>query len=226
MANVTGKICALLLATAATAAALIATTALAGSGVGANFNLGQTNTVDATSVLTGSSAGQLKVQNNSTADATFGVFGLINPTAPGANSVAVKGQNNGTGNAGTGVTGTHAGGGTGVFGTAATGTGVYGKHTAATGSGTWSQGRVRLGQRAGAPRPEHGRRSCSGPAGERWEGSLHRQLLYEGGQHERRFPGRAGRKRVLEDGGKRRHDRVELPRHDHKPAPRLQDERQ
>ena len=37
--------------------------------------------VDATSVLTGSSAGQLKVQNNSTAAATFGVFGLINPTA-------------------------------------------------------------------------------------------------------------------------------------------------
>ncbi len=98
MANVTGKICALLVATAATAAALSATTALAGSGVGATFNLGQTNTVDATSILTGSSAaGQLKVQNNSTAAATFGVFGLINPTAPGANSVAVKGQNNGTG---------------------------------------------------------------------------------------------------------------------------------
>jgi hypothetical protein len=44
MANVTGKICALLVATAATAAALSATTALAGSGVGATFNLGQTNT--------------------------------------------------------------------------------------------------------------------------------------------------------------------------------------
>ena len=91
--------------------------------------------------MTGSSAtGQLKVQNNSTAAATFGVFGLINPTAPGANSVAVKGENNGTGNAGTGVTGTHAGGGTGVFGTAATGIGVYGKHTAATGSGPGVKG--------------------------------------------------------------------------------------
>ena len=47
----------------ALAAVLITTTsALAGSGVGGVFNLGQTNTVNGTSVLTGSSAGpQLKV---------------------------------------------------------------------------------------------------------------------------------------------------------------------
>jgi hypothetical protein len=54
-----------LLAAAGAALILCTTTALAGSGVGGTFNLGQTNTVDAQSVLTGNpgSAAQLKVQN-------------------------------------------------------------------------------------------------------------------------------------------------------------------
>jgi hypothetical protein len=45
----------------------VATTALAGTGVGATFNLGQTNTVDAISKLVGSVAGpSLQIDNNST----------------------------------------------------------------------------------------------------------------------------------------------------------------
>jgi hypothetical protein len=45
----------------------VATTALAGTGVGATFNLGQTNTVNAVSKLVGSVAGpSLQIDNNST----------------------------------------------------------------------------------------------------------------------------------------------------------------
>jgi len=126
----------------ASAAALVLTapTALAGSGVGGTFNLGQTNTVDASSVLTGSSAGELKVQNNSTASGAFSVLGLINPSTPGSNSVALRGQNNGTGAAGYGVWGSQAGSGTGVYGIAPTGIGVYGKHTGSTGNGAGVKG--------------------------------------------------------------------------------------
>jgi hypothetical protein len=44
-----------------------ATSALAGTGVGANFNLGKTNTVNATSTLTGSATGSmLKIPNTNT----------------------------------------------------------------------------------------------------------------------------------------------------------------
>jgi hypothetical protein len=45
----------------------VATTALAGTGIGATFNLGQTNTVNAISKLVGSVAGpSLQIDNNST----------------------------------------------------------------------------------------------------------------------------------------------------------------
>jgi hypothetical protein len=129
-----------LMGAGATALALTVTTALAGSGVGAQFNLGQTNSVDATSVLTGSSAGQLKVQNNSTAAGAFSVLGLISPAAPGASSVAVRGQNNGTGAAGYGVWGSQAGSGTGVYGITPGGIGVFGKHTGSSGGGAGVKG--------------------------------------------------------------------------------------
>jgi hypothetical protein len=57
-----------LAASALAALAIATTTALAGSGVGSTFNLGETNTVDAQSVLTGNagSAAQLKVENTGT----------------------------------------------------------------------------------------------------------------------------------------------------------------
>jgi hypothetical protein len=59
-------------------------TALAGSGVGGVFNLGETNTVSATSILTGATAGsQLKVVNNSAdAAATALDLSVVSGRAP------------------------------------------------------------------------------------------------------------------------------------------------
>jgi hypothetical protein len=60
-----------LLSAAAAALVLTTTTALAGSGVGGVFNLGQTNTVDAQTTLTGNPGAnpELKVVNNGSATA-------------------------------------------------------------------------------------------------------------------------------------------------------------
>jgi hypothetical protein len=53
---------------------LMAATAFAGTGIGAVFNLGQTNTVNATSTLTGSQAGaMLQVTNTSTGTGASGI---------------------------------------------------------------------------------------------------------------------------------------------------------
>ncbi len=131
-----------LIGAAATALAL-ATTALAGSGVGGVFNLGQSNPVDGTTLLTGTTAGpQLQVANASTAASVFSIYGLIDSTAPGGGSTAVRGHNKGTGTAGYGVYGSHAGEGVGVYGTAATGAGVgvLGRHFGSTGSGPGVKG--------------------------------------------------------------------------------------
>ena len=81
----------------ALAAVLITTTsALAGSGVGGVFNLGQTNTVNGTSVLTGTSAGgpQLKVLNSSTTS-----HGVLVQSA-GGSGVALYGQHTSAAGAG------------------------------------------------------------------------------------------------------------------------------
>jgi hypothetical protein len=61
---------------AATAALIVSTAALGGSGVGGVFNLGQTNTVNGTSALTGTTAGsQLRVANASSASTGVGIVG-------------------------------------------------------------------------------------------------------------------------------------------------------
>jgi hypothetical protein len=73
--------------------ATTATTALAGSGVGGIFNLGQSNTVNATSSLTGTTAGkQLDLQNLSTAASSSALSALGNGAIPAATF-----QNGGTG---------------------------------------------------------------------------------------------------------------------------------
>src|SRR6266545_683698 len=127
----------------ATALILFVPTALAGSGVGAVFNLGQVNPVDATSTLKGTSAGaQLQVMNASSAAGALSLYGVLTQAAPGADSAAVRGVNSGTGTAGYGLWGTHQGEGKGVYGTAATGAGigVYGRHTGASGTGPGVRG--------------------------------------------------------------------------------------
>src|SRR6187551_2672438 len=89
---------------AAFAAVLITTTsALAGSGVGGVFNLGQTNTVNATSVLSGSTGGpQLKIVNSNT-----GNHGLLAQSAGGA-GIALYGQHTSTAGAGPALRGDSA----------------------------------------------------------------------------------------------------------------------
>src|SRR6266542_463354 len=132
-----------MLAAIATALILFVPTALAGSGVGAVFNLGQVNPVDATSTLKGTSAGaQLQVMNASSAAGAFSLYGVLTQAAPGADSAAVRGVNSGTGTAGSGLWGTHQGAGRGVYGTAATGAGigVYGRHTGSSGTGPGVRG--------------------------------------------------------------------------------------
>jgi hypothetical protein len=54
------------------------------------------------------------------------ILGIITSTAPQTSSTAIHGQNNGMGNFGIGVQGSHAGNGTGVVGIANGGTGVQG----------------------------------------------------------------------------------------------------
>jgi hypothetical protein len=82
----------------------VASSALAGSGIGGVFNLGQANTVNAQSQLTGSTAGsaQFQVNNTNTGPGSIGVRAI------GASaSAAVKGENSSTG---AGVYGSSSGG--------------------------------------------------------------------------------------------------------------------
>lgn len=69
---------------------LATTTALAGTGIGGVFNLGQSNSVDKQSTLTGSSTtgAQLRVINTSTTGGS-----AVNAVGAGANSPALRAQN-------------------------------------------------------------------------------------------------------------------------------------
>jgi hypothetical protein len=67
--------------------------------------------------------------SDSTADDAAAIYGKLASTSPGARSVAILGQNDGTGGFGAGVQGSHAGSGVGVLGAAASttaGIGVQG----------------------------------------------------------------------------------------------------
>jgi hypothetical protein len=145
------------------AIAATGTVALAGTGVGGIFNLGQANTVDATSSLSGASTGaQLQVTNSGTGTAAQGIAAFNNSAA-----ATLYGRNSGTGPAvsgradkkNNGVEGVSAGSGaSGVFGanTSADGFGVAGRSTGASGIGVfgnntgggwagWFTGKLHLG---------------------------------------------------------------------------------
>jgi hypothetical protein len=124
------------------------TTGLTGSLNGNLLNLTNTNTGasavairgDIHSILaavvgnnTGAGAGVLGSSSSSAASAE-GVFGRLTSTAPGSGSSAVRGHVYGTNGNGYGVYGSHAGSGTGVRGVSVGGTGLFGLHSA--GSGT------------------------------------------------------------------------------------------
>jgi hypothetical protein len=96
----------LLLFGAAAALVLTTTTALAGSGVGGVFNLGQVNTVDAQTSLTGNPGGspELKVTSTGTAAAVRGV--AVNGIGTNGVSTSGVGQQ-GLSDSGIGTLGTH-----------------------------------------------------------------------------------------------------------------------
>jgi hypothetical protein len=127
----------------ATVGALVATAApaLAGTGVGAIFNLGVANTVDGMTRLSGDTAGaQLKVTNTATSAGSSGV--VAQASAAGANSYGVKGTNPlGTGvyGSGGGTGGFFTGTGLGVEGTSAKGDGVLGITAADSAAGVSGQ---------------------------------------------------------------------------------------
>ncbi len=77
------------------------------------------------SSLTSTTEGVLG-QSNSTAVGAMGVYGLISSASPGANSIAVRGENKSTTSDGIGVWGSQAGTGLGVYGTTPNGIGIYG----------------------------------------------------------------------------------------------------
>ena len=97
-----------LLGAAAAALVLTTTTALAGSGVGGVFNLGQVNTVDAQTSLSGNPGGnpELKVTSTGTAAAVRGIAS----SGIGTNGISTSGVGQqGLSTSGTGTLGTHGG---------------------------------------------------------------------------------------------------------------------
>jgi hypothetical protein len=77
--------------------------------------------------------GTVVATNPSTADYTVALHGIISSTSPGAWSVAVRGQNNGTAVHGIGVWGSQNGSGYGVYATSVSGVGVYALASATSG---------------------------------------------------------------------------------------------
>jgi hypothetical protein len=82
--------------------------------------------------ISGTVAPAIIGENTSTAAGAHGVRGVITSTTPGNSSVAVRGQNNGTGAIGLGVWGSHAGAGWGVYGTSISSFGVRGLASSTT----------------------------------------------------------------------------------------------
>jgi hypothetical protein len=111
-----------------TVVAALGTLAFTASAQAAYLSLGTTNTSNATTTLTGNTAGpelQVKNANGSTANA-FGLSGGQTAISPTVNAAAVRGYNNSTNGHGYGVWGSQAGTGTGVYGSTPSGTGVWG----------------------------------------------------------------------------------------------------
>jgi len=133
------------------AIAALATLAFAASAQAAYLTLGTSNASNATTTLTGNPAGaELLVKNANGASASaFGLYGLLTATSPTAAAAAVRGYNSSSNALGYGIWGSQAGAGTGVYGTAATGIGVYGRHLGSTGTGPGVEGRSAAAGAAG-----------------------------------------------------------------------------
>lgn len=82
--------------------------------------------------------------NNTTTSSIAAIRGIVNNTAPGGFSSAVRGINNGTGGLGIGVWGSQAGSGWGVYGVTPNGLGVYG-NSSASGTGVYANSNTGTG---------------------------------------------------------------------------------
>lgn len=100
-------------------------------------HVGTTGTAPGVSGITDSATGAVFPFTD---PAAAGVLGRVTATSPGAYSTGVRGINAGTAGNGIGVFGSHAGGGWGVYGTAVTGTGIYGRVTGTSGIGVRADG--------------------------------------------------------------------------------------
>jgi hypothetical protein len=92
---------------------------LSGLGIaatGGNFILGQSNTADKQTLLTGTVGqdAQLRVQNASTGANSYGLFGKMTSPSAGAGSAGVRGLNGSTDASAAGVVGVNTGGGPGL----------------------------------------------------------------------------------------------------------------
>ena len=85
--------------------------------------------------------------NNTTTSSITAVRGIVNSTAPGGFSSAIRGINNGTGGLGIGVWGSQAGSGWGVYGVTPNGLGVYG-NSSANGYGVFANSNSGIGLNA------------------------------------------------------------------------------
>lgn len=75
----------------------------------------------------------IRAESNSMDASATALYGIMNSTSPGGFSAAVRGVNNGTGGLGIGVSGSHAGGGWGVYGSSVSGIGVNGNSPSGAG---------------------------------------------------------------------------------------------
>lgn len=118
----------LLLLAGLVAALALASSALAGTGYNAVFNLGVVNTIDGyVTTITGDNPGSptLLVHNTSSADSSSAIKGEITSGA-GLGTAGVWGQNTTSSSQGYGVVGRHFGSGIGVYGASTGGPGVLG----------------------------------------------------------------------------------------------------
>ncbi|SIQ13049.1 hypothetical protein SAMN05880574_10658 [Chryseobacterium sp. RU37D] len=115
---------------------------------GGSFAIPYTNTVNNAATLfslTNDGDGtSLEGVNNTTTSSIASIRGVVNSTAPGGFSSAVRGINNGTGGLGIGIYGSQAGSGWGVYGVTPSGLGVYG-NASANGTGVYANSNTGTG---------------------------------------------------------------------------------
>ena len=109
------------------------------------FSFPASQLIGMTNSSTTGTLGAITGSSNSSDPIATAILGTMSNTTQGIASAAVRGNNNGTGNTGVGVTGTHAGAGWGVYGLSQSGLGVFGQSTGGTGAGVYGQSTTGVG---------------------------------------------------------------------------------